>query len=463
MTKQKATKRALLASALALVLCFSLLVGSTYAWFTDTASTGNTVIQSGSLKVDIVDDSGASLEGQALAFQNVNGETDILWEPGVTFRTQAFKIKNAGNLALKYRLVLNGVDGNAELLEVITFSLVKADGTAVELDTFEGVLNEQDDLSEAYYIQGVMDSSAGNDYQDKRLEGISVAVIAGQAMYESDSEDDTYDANAEYPQSQPNLPQTPTFTVGTASQLQAAMQPTGNGDERIINIVADLELAAGENWLPLSLDSYVGVSRIVINGNNHTIKGPNESLLDQAIFGNTKVEINDLTLEDSTVSRSGSYGGAFVSYSDNAISVTLNNCHLVGGSVTSAKYAGGLIGYVAGTVTLTDCSVSGTTVTGESVGALVGMVSVAQGSETATIGMTSVTGCNLISTKNGTRRVGELIGTANIPYVTLSDVTTSGNTCTQTGSTGLESGMVSTSWIGRASSAVTGDTSAVIS
>ena len=170
----------------------------------------------------------------------------------------------------------------------------------------------------------------------------------------------------------------------------------------------------------------------------------------------------DLTLESSAVACNTDYAGAFVAYSDNAISVELNNCHLIDSTVTSNKYAGGLIGYVSGTVTIKDCSVEGSAVTGESVGALAGMFSTAQGVETATVTNTTVTGNTMTSLKNGSYRVGELVGTANVEYVVLTGITTNGNTCTQAGSDGFEANMVSTAWIGRASSNVTGDTSAKI-
>lgn len=43
----KSTKRALLVSALSLVVCLAMLVGTTFAWFTDTATTGVNKIVSG--------------------------------------------------------------------------------------------------------------------------------------------------------------------------------------------------------------------------------------------------------------------------------------------------------------------------------------------------------------------------------------------------------------------------------
>ena len=98
MTQTK-TKKALLMSVLSMVLCVAMLVGMTFAWFTDTASTGVNKIQAGTLKVDIVDKEGRSLKGEILKFSDVNGNTNILWEPGATFNLTPFKIVNKGNLA----------------------------------------------------------------------------------------------------------------------------------------------------------------------------------------------------------------------------------------------------------------------------------------------------------------------------------------------------------------------------
>ena len=47
----KYNKRALLLSVLALMLCAAMLIGTTYAWFTDTATAGVNRIQSGTLNV----------------------------------------------------------------------------------------------------------------------------------------------------------------------------------------------------------------------------------------------------------------------------------------------------------------------------------------------------------------------------------------------------------------------------
>ena len=188
MKKGKAKKRALVTSAVSLLLCVTMLIGTTFAWFTDTASTAVNKIQSGTLRVDIVDADGTSLRDKELKFMQAQTQGDptavsadnILWEPGATFKTQSFKIKNNGNLALKYKLTLNGISGDSELLKVITFSVIGEDGKAVDLSSFEGNLtaDENGKLSGALYIQGTMSTSAGNEYQGKTLEGIGITVVA---------------------------------------------------------------------------------------------------------------------------------------------------------------------------------------------------------------------------------------------------------------------------------------------
>ena len=225
MNESTKTKKALRGSLFALFLCIVLLIGTTFAWFTDTASTGVNKIQAGNLKVDIVkaDDGTTSLKGKQMNFVNKDGSSNILWEPGVTFKTPAFEIKNAGNLALKYKLTLNGVTGDQELLDVITFSVVDKSGKAVNLDTFEGHLAKET-LSEPLYIQGHMDEAAGNECQGKSLESLSLTVVATQLNSENDSFGPDYDKNATYP-------------VASASELGSALN-----EGKIVALSKDITL-----------------------------------------------------------------------------------------------------------------------------------------------------------------------------------------------------------------------------
>ena len=208
MNKIKSTKRALIMSAAAVLMSISMLIGTTYAWFTDTASTGVNKIVSGSLKVDIIgEDSDTHID--TLNFKNAAGAEGeaLLWEPGCRYLTEGFRIANKGNLALKWKAQVNkgttaANEGNFDLLDVIDFYLVTkaADGTKTEtaLDEFTGNLKKTE-TSEVYYIKGVMKTTAGNDYQGLTLDGITITVIATQDTVEYDSFDNTYDEGATYP------------------------------------------------------------------------------------------------------------------------------------------------------------------------------------------------------------------------------------------------------------------------
>ena len=215
MTSSKSTKRALISSVLALLMCVAMLIGTTFAWFTDTASTGVNKIVSGNLKVDII---GADSDSHIakLDFTKATGAEgeNLLWEPGCRYLTDGFRIANKGNLALKWKAEINKdniVDGKAaptakdgkSLLDVIDFYVVTkaADGTetAVAIENFTGKLAANVGKSETYYIKGVMQTTAGNDYQDLTLDGITITVYATQDTVENDSFNDQYDKDAGYP------------------------------------------------------------------------------------------------------------------------------------------------------------------------------------------------------------------------------------------------------------------------
>ena len=207
MNTKKATKRALLTSVMALVMCVVMLVGTTFAWFTDTASTAVNKIQAGNLKVDIVDKADNSLDGKTLSFTNKQGSSDILWEPGATFNLDSFKIVNKGNLAFKYKVVISGVDGNAKLLKAIDFSVKIGDAEKVALADWDGILlpegktattdNEAVGATDLITISGTMKKEAGNEYQGLSIDGIGITVYATQYTHENDSFNNTYDAAAE--------------------------------------------------------------------------------------------------------------------------------------------------------------------------------------------------------------------------------------------------------------------------
>ena len=194
----KSTKRALLTSALAILMCVAMLIGATFSWFTDTASTAVNKIQAGTLNVALEMFDGTTwvdAEGKTLQFK-VNGQipaegTQILWEPGCTYELPQLRVVNKGDLALKYKVIISGINGSAKLNEVIDWTISGADiGTEYHLTAGN---------SNTLTIEGHMQKSAGNEYQGLSIDGIGITVVATQDTVEADSFGDQYDINAVYP------------------------------------------------------------------------------------------------------------------------------------------------------------------------------------------------------------------------------------------------------------------------
>ena len=199
MNESTKTKKALRGSLFALFLCIVLLIGTTFAWFTDTASTGVNKIQSGRLdvsleKFDTAQNKWVSAENDTLTFKTADNRTadEILWEPGCTYELPELRVVNNGNLALKYTLKINGIQGDEKLNEVIDWTI---SDTALDADHKLAAGATSDPLT----IKGHMQESAGNDYQGLSIDGISITVVATQDTVENDSYGNTYDENATYP------------------------------------------------------------------------------------------------------------------------------------------------------------------------------------------------------------------------------------------------------------------------
>ena len=205
MNESTKTKKALRGSLFALFLCIVLLIGTTFAWFTDTASTGVNKIQSGNLDVALqmqnADGSWVSAEGQTLYFQKAKGAASeaILWEPGCTYKLPELRIVNNGNLALKYKIQINGFNGDTKLNDVIDWTY-KVGNEDYALDTEKHLAAKSGNTAsyDTLTIQGHMQESAGNDYQGLTLNGITITVYATQDTVENDSFNDQYDKDAQY-------------------------------------------------------------------------------------------------------------------------------------------------------------------------------------------------------------------------------------------------------------------------
>ena len=81
---KRSTKHSLIMSALSLLLCASMLIGTTFAWFTDSVTSTNNIIKSGNLDVEMYwaegDENPSSVAWKdASAGAIFNNEK---WEPG---------------------------------------------------------------------------------------------------------------------------------------------------------------------------------------------------------------------------------------------------------------------------------------------------------------------------------------------------------------------------------------------
>ena len=270
-------KRSLLVSAIALTLTAALLIGSTFAWFTSTAQTSVSDIQAGKLEVQIVDANTTDTKLDTLSWQksaDAAPNEAVLWEPNVTYKTQPFKVKSAGNLALKYKLALSSPTGDSVLLNNIEFSIVDESNNAVPIDTFEGHLTNTENLSGTFVLQGHMKEDAKNDCQGKTLNNINITVTATQDTVENDSLDNTYDKDAEYP-----------ISVTTGDELQDIV----NKATAPVNIVLTNDITTNNFVIPEDKDVTLDLNgRTVKNDESHTI-----------------LNKGHLTLTDSSADKSG--------------------------------------------------------------------------------------------------------------------------------------------------------------
>ena len=233
MTNSKSTKRALLTSALALLMCVTMLVGATFAWFTDTASTGVNKIQAGNLDIELAYKN-STTGGK---FKKADKSTPVfdnnaLWEPGHV-EYVVLKVSNAGSLALKYKLGINianevgstNVYNNAfKLSDYIRFAVLDGDKTegSADRDALVAAAMDSKLIKEGYTAENHlmatgtdnrqkvvtlvvwMPTTVGNEANYKKDATVpsidlGINVVATQDTVENDSFDEQYDKDATYP------------------------------------------------------------------------------------------------------------------------------------------------------------------------------------------------------------------------------------------------------------------------
>ncbi len=451
-------KKRLMASLLSLLVCVSMLIGSTFAWFTDKATTGVNTIEAGTLSVELqmknTEGAWVDAEGQTLNFIKADGAPAgeaVLWEPGAAYKLPEVRVVNTGSLKLEYRIALSAVNGNttgngADLADVIDVYFGEDLATAEQQGTLSSVLTTNDGVfntgamnpgAVATYGTVIlkMQENAGNEYQGLSLENIAITVNAiqldgempgivdangngGKVTGEYDSFGNSYDAGAQF--------------LAPAADLKTAFANyTMEEGTAVVTLTKSYD--AEGKWTALTMADFGNASKIRINGGGNTIANLNDCLVGHEF---TSVEINDLTITGAKIVRAGrGLGlGAFVRDADVSRTVALTRCKLVGSTVIDTSdygFAGGLIGYSSGTsVSIVECEVVDSVMQAyDSVGGLIGYAS-----SPVTVTGGKVTGCTFTVTgpddTHGPWRVGAIGGTFNTGgcTVTVSGFTQSGNT-----------------------------------
>ena len=327
--KKSTTKISLVASIAALVLCCAMLIGTTFAWFTDTASTAVNSIQAGKLDIALemkVNDGWENVEGQTLSWvKAAGGENEaVLWEPGCTYRLPELRIVNNGTLALKYKIRISGIVGDAELLDVISFTY----GNGIDIGAEVSLAPQQ--ATDGFIIEGHMSESAGNEYQGLSIAGIAITVVATQDTVEHDSHNNQYDAGAEY-----------AIPVATADDLAAAL---ANGQNviltapiqmpEVIEVKGDITIYGGQNGkllVPDNADRVINITEntepLTLTLSNVDVVGPTSGTYTRGIsvYGTQNVTI---VVDNSSVS--ANYYALNIASENENVKVVVKNTTLTG-------------------------------------------------------------------------------------------------------------------------------------
>ena len=349
MNNKRATKRALLTSVTALVMCVVMLAGTTFAWFTDTASTGVNKIQAGNLDIELAYKNAETVKNPSTdtKFEPVTKETNVFmegapWEPGHV-EYVVLKISNAGTLALKYKLGINIANETGstnvfnksfKLSDYIEFAVIDGDRSDLGRDDLVaaataagnhvlnvGYTNEDHLLAGATGSEKTvtlvvwMPKSVGNEANYKVAEGITapsidlgINVVATQDTVERDSFNNEYDKDATYPvivsnQQQVNdaitnaankkativMPANTKFTLdsGIAHEGDKSRDVTFVGDgTQTVDVVAKSVNAAEGSEMNYQRGSSFAFQNVIVQGGTTTYGG---------------IVCNELTFENCTI------------------------------------------------------------------------------------------------------------------------------------------------------------------
>lgn len=358
MKQNKSAKRSLLFSVLSLLLCCTMLAGTTFAWFTDSVTSGNNKIVAGNLDVELY------RSNQAVPEEKVTATTKLfvqpLWEPGVAV-FENLKVANEGTLALKYQLMINFTNAvktpaGKTLADVLKVGVVEGgvsgtrDAVIDSVTTWEPlatfVLEEALAATESdtygiviWWEPSDVDNEFNMNNENKNIVltiDLGVSLIATQVDAESDAFGNDYDDSTTLPE-----------LIQDNAELKAAL--TADVEHIVVNLANDVtwDVAA---WAKNAMGG-ASTKTITINAHGHTI---NFNQTDSDWNNITAGEGIVLTINNAKVTNSGHNNGPWNRHDLNFA------CEVVLNDVTSDKAMAFKNSATLNNVTIDDANTSDT-------------------------------------------------------------------------------------------------------
>ena len=394
MKRKNTARNALFTSIISLLLCVSMLVGTTFAWFTDEVKSGNNVIASGNLDIDL-DYAIFNENGEVSEWKTVQNSTELfdktaLWEPGHTEVTY-LRMSNKGSLDLKYQLGINVTETTGtnvynkefKLSDYIYMGVVQdsepkyatrdaaiaaaKNGTNALISAGYSKPGSMEAGSSDIYMAVVVYMPESVDNNANHLTGTDAPVItlginlfATQIESENDSFGPDYDGGAPWITAAAidwylEDPDAETFTITSAEDLaglaaivngtataemvtySADSEPTTIQDSfagKTIALAADIDLANGA-WTPIGTDLPNCFSG-TFDGKGYTIYNLNvQGVNNVGLFGYAANggNVKNLTVKNATV-KGNDYAGVIMGrgYTD------IDKCHVENATITTVPY-----------------------------------------------------------------------------------------------------------------------------